>query len=210
MTIKMKSIYLLFILILIAGVAQAVVDEERAHQLKISTRTEVNGQVFIELALKGQNNVFIKISDPTAQAELRIAKHLKEALIAKGYKVAKTPETANYIMQGNIIESGEVSPELLKKAYSSPFGAKFIELDNNQKDPITQAVGFLFNKAKGKSYAIIADFKLTQKIKVSPKKIRTVQGRCRVITGTGGCHAGIKAAMAKLRDDFKKHIVSYF
>lgn len=200
----------LSLLLVAACLKQPQVAAEKEKQPRLKIRTEANGQVFIEPALKQQNNVFIKLSDTTAQAKLRLSQHIREALSGKGYRVVGEPEKANYIIQGNVVESGEVSAELLQKAYVSPFGAKFRELQTGKTDPVANAVGYLFRKAKGKNYVIIVDFQLTQKRKIASSRQKTEFSRCRVITGTKGCHAPIDEAMSQLRENFKSHLVAYF
>lgn len=180
-----------------------------ASEKPLNIKTEANGQVFIEPARKGQNRVLVKISDPTAQANLRLAESIRSALKEKGYRITENTDNANFIIQGNVIRSGEVEPELLEAAYKSPFGARFRVIEP-KADPIAKTVGLFFRAAKGKSYAIIVDLILTEKKMDGNSRQSVEKSRCRIIAGVDGSHLPIDQTMPKLREYFKNHVSAYF
>ncbi len=180
-----------------------------AAEKTLNIKTKATGQVFIEPARKGENRVLIKISDPTAQAKLRLAKSLETTLTEKGYRITDDPDKANFIIQGTVIRSGEVEPELLEGAWDSPFGSRF-RLIEPKTDPISKTVGLFFRAAKGKSYAIIVDMILTEK-KTNINNHKSVEkSRCRVVAGVDGSTLPIDETMPQLREHFNNHVTAYF
>lgn len=211
----MKRKIIVFILFcwVISGctASKTTVQPEKGQTSQIKVRSQVNGQVYIEPIFKGQNFIFIKISDPTEHAGLKLAQHLKTALSTKGYQITQEPQKANYIMQGRVISSGEIKPELLEAAYSSPYGSRIRSFEQSKRpDLIADTIGFLARQAGGKKYAIVMDIHLSQNIKISPRKIKTDRSMCRLIIGSEASHLPVDQAMIQLREKFKSHIAAYF
>ena len=126
--------------------------------------TTTSGSTVLPPAIKGQNHVLVKISNPTGQDGLALGDHLKGGLSQKGYRIVDYPDQADYTVLGSVIQAGEIQPEALKAARRSRHGTRIIARETHA-GLLSKAVGSLVDGARAKCYAMIVDVKITCKQK---------------------------------------------
>jgi hypothetical protein len=130
------------------------------------------------------------VQDSTGQ-NLSFQQRITGAIKAKGYPMAKYPEKAYYVFQGNVIHAGEIETCVLDFAYQTKYGDRIVRRTAAAPDMIAVGLQKLTKAATAKSQCIIFDIKLDEYHlkngkremirRITPKTTRIVSG----ITGRG-------------------------
>lgn len=207
-------ISMVIFMFLISGCAAGNIEESNDH---IKIRTETSGQIFLTPPRKGKKHVLIKIVD-TESHDLNLNETIKNRLIKRGYQIVDYPDRADYMLQGKVVQSGEVEPEVLKAAYKSRVGTKLYSREvQSQNDLIGRAVGVFLNGTQNflngtqkKSYVIIVDLKITEIQEDRYSRKVTKSNKARIVSGANGCQLSLEETVSKLRDNIVNHAVSVF
>ena len=72
------------------------------------------------------NFIYIKITNTTDKQGIALERKLTQSLTAKGYRIAKFANKADYMLQANVLQAGEISEQDLNSAMVSGYGGALV------------------------------------------------------------------------------------
>ena len=149
--------------------------------------TQQSKTIFMDPALQTEKKIFISVKNNTEE-ELQIIPSLKERLSQNGYKILKSPNSAHYVLQINILQIGKLSASASSSALGGGFGSSLIGATaGSAMGGLTKAsdgvvVGGLSGGILGMaadalvkdvSYTIVTDVQITQHQAKNHQRYRT-------------------------------------
>ncbi len=124
----MKHIAVLLIpVLLLTGCAATQVAISKRN---LDVQTKMSATIFLDPVKPELRTVFIQMRNTSDKAEFSIANLLRDAIAAKGYRVVEDPNTAQFILQANILQVGKTSPTaaeaLLRTGYGVPLNGSAV------------------------------------------------------------------------------------
>lgn len=95
------------------------------HKRHLDVQTKMSATIFLDPISSDKRTVFVQIRNTSDKPELNLACQLIEALEARGYHLASTPEQAHYILQANVLQVGKTDLKVAEYALNQGFGAAF-------------------------------------------------------------------------------------
>jgi Enterobacterial TraT complement resistance protein len=89
----------------------------------LDVQTKMSATVFLDPVPPEQMTVFVQVRNTSDRQDLDIAEDVKNAVIAKGYRVVRDPKLAKYYLQANILFVGKTSPTAIQQQTGGGFGA---------------------------------------------------------------------------------------
>jgi hypothetical protein len=105
--------------VLLAGCAATTTVMEHRN---LETDTKLSKTIFLDPVAQSQKTIYVAVKN-TSQETLTIDKSLKQALEEHGYKVVKSPDSAHYLLQANILKVGKMSVAASKSALGGGYGS---------------------------------------------------------------------------------------
>lgn len=170
--------------------------------------TTSSANVMINPPMQGQNNVLVKITNPTNQTNIDLCGAIRSGLAKKGYKLVEYPEQANYQIMGNIVQAGRTDAQLLKEAYRSKYGTRLF-LQEPKQDLLATAVGKLVRPTQGKTYILILDLNIQNRQKSKDRVVRQ-NGKTRIVSGVENTRIAEKQVMSTVQERVTQAVVSMF
>jgi hypothetical protein len=81
----------------------------------LDVQTKMSATVFLDPVPPEQMTVFVQVRNTSDRQDLDIAEDVKNAVIAKGYRVVRDPKLAKYYLQANILFVGKTSPTAIQQ-----------------------------------------------------------------------------------------------
>jgi len=88
----------------------------------LAASTHMTDSVFISPPTEEQNCIYVKVTNTTDKQEITLDSKLTSSLISKGYKIAQFANQADYMLQANVLQAGEISEQDLHSARTSGYG----------------------------------------------------------------------------------------
>lgn len=120
---------------------QAPVEASSKKPNNAEVETLLSQSVFLRPTLPGERSLYLRITS-TADKPVDLEglhKELTERFRAKGYRIS-APESANFMLQVNVLSISKTSKSLTKEAVSNGFGAA-VAIANAAVGPAGQVVG---------------------------------------------------------------------
>lgn len=89
---------------------------------KLSVKTEQSRTVFLEPVSSIQKTIFVSVKNNTEE-NIHISTLLNNSLKQQGYKILKSPDSAHYILQTNVLQIGKMSMAASHSALGGGFGS---------------------------------------------------------------------------------------
>lgn len=121
--------------------SQAPIEASSKKPNNTEVETLLSQSVFLRPTLPGERSLYLRISS-TADKPVDLEglqKELTERFRAKGYRMSP-PESANFLVQVNVLSISKTSKSLTKEAVSNGFGAA-VAIANAAVGPAGQVVG---------------------------------------------------------------------
>lgn len=170
--------------------------------------TTTSGSTVLPPAIKGQNHVLVKITNPTEQEGLALDEHVKSGLSKKGYRIVDYPDQADYTVLGSVIQAGEIPPDELKAARRSRHGTRIIARETHA-DLLSKAVGRLVDGARAKCHAMIVDVKITCKQK-DGRTTRRQDSKTRIVSALENTRQPLKQSLPAIEEGVLRTLLSIF
>lgn len=203
----MRKFILLSVLLCFGCAANRVATKDT----NVNIRTRVSNHFYLEPVQKGEKFVLVKIANQTTkQKGFSIDKRLIQDLEGRGYQVVQYPDKANLIVQGKVIQAGEMEPEVLKAAYNTRFGTNIRMRKRQSKDLFVKTIGLIAGKVQHKSYGIIFDMQVKQIQRTESLGRKVSKNKTRIVSGIHQCKLQEDEAGAMLEKDLLNHITALF
>jgi hypothetical protein len=170
--------------------------------------TTITGNAMIQPPMQGQNNVLVKITNPTEQKDLDVCQAVKNGLTHKGYNLVDFPEAANYTVMGHIVQAGQTEPQLLQEAYRSKAGTR-LSLTEPNTDILAKAVGKLTGSARGKAHILILDLSVGNRQQTEKRRMHQ-ENKIRIVSGIQNTRISEIEIMPLITDKVVHTVVSLF
>lgn len=119
MVLKLVALGLISATLVGCGATQTAIHNRNDVQTKMSST------VFLDPISSDKRTVYLQIRNTSDKPELNLAEQLKEAMEAKGYHIASTPEQAHYVLQAHILQVGQTDLKATEYALNQGFGTAF-------------------------------------------------------------------------------------
>lgn len=108
----MKSILkTLVIIFAVSGLSGCGTMHKAIKHGKLDVQTRMSETVFLDPVADNKRTVVLQIRNTSDKKDLQIEEELKQELQAKGYRVVRNPDEANFMIQANILQVGKNSLE---------------------------------------------------------------------------------------------------
>lgn len=101
---------------LLAGCAATQVAIAK-HDLDVQTK--MSDTIFLDPTAEAKRTVFVQVRNTSDRPDFDIAGDVTSAITAKGYRVVNDPDTAQFILQANVLQVGRVAPSAAQGAFGS-------------------------------------------------------------------------------------------
>lgn len=177
MNIKVMVKQLMLVLIIVT-LSACTATHTAINKRNLNVQTKMSETIFLTPASPANKTVFVQIKN-TSDKEIELNSEVASAIAKKGYKVVEDPSQANYWVQANILQVGQVDLRAADQALSQGYGSSLdgaitggligVAANNNTSSMI---VGGLLGAGistvgnalvKDVSYSIITDIQISEK-----------------------------------------------
>lgn len=104
----MKSICKILILVFaMSGLSGCNTMSKAVKHGTLDVQTKMSETVFLDPVADNKRTVILQIRNTSDKKDLQIEEEIKQAVEAKGYRVVKNPDEANFMIQANILQVGK-------------------------------------------------------------------------------------------------------
>ncbi len=202
----MRKLIFLTVLLCLGCVATQTTTKDT----KVNIRTQASNHIYLEPAQKGEKHVLVNISNQTRQDDLKVYERVVQDLEGRGYQIVRYPDKADYIIQGKVIQAGEMEPTVLEAAYNTRFGSNIRMRQQESKDLFVKTIGLIAGSMQHKSYGIIFDMQVKQIQRTEGQGSKISKNRTRIVMGISKCELPENTAVEMLENDLLNHITTIF
>ena len=124
--IRMSGINNKFKVVMLSGVVATLCScaatQTAIEHGKLSTSTKMSETIFLDPVPSRQKTVYLSVKN-TSDQNINFNRPLAQALESHGYKVVKSPESAHYLVQANVLKVGKMSRSASESAIGAGFGS---------------------------------------------------------------------------------------
>ncbi len=93
-----------------------------ANHGQLDVHTHMSETVFLDPVPTAQRTVYMGFRNTSDYPDIDVRAPLSQALSARGYVVVDDPEAAHYLLQGNVLQAGKLTPQQVSGVLSAGFG----------------------------------------------------------------------------------------
>ncbi len=91
----------------------------------LDVQTKMSATIFLEPVGLSKRNIYVNIRN-TSDEELHIESRIKDVLTSKGYTLTQDPDSANFMLQANVLKVGKSDLRESESALAGGFGGALI------------------------------------------------------------------------------------
>jgi len=111
----------------------------------LDVQTKMSDTIFLDPVADDKRTVFVQVRNTSDKQGLSLEPAIVEAVQAKGYRVVRDPEQANFLLQANVLQAGQTDLREQNEAFGNGFGGAIMG----------GAVGNQFGSGSGRAAATV-------------------------------------------------------
>ena len=119
--------------------------------MKAQANTEISSSIFLDQVPAARKAIYVVVKN-SSNKFIGIMRQLRKTLLARGYRVIKNPNQADYILQTNILKVAKMDDALSLEALVAGYGSSVVEFYN----PLVNSLH------KDLNYRVIADVQIDE------------------------------------------------
>lgn len=111
---------------LLSGCAATQLAIEK-HDLDVQTK--MSDTIFLDPTAESKRTIFVQVRNTSDKPDFDISSDVAAAIAAKGYRIVNDPDSAQFVLQANILQVGKVAPSAAQMqfgGYGSQLQAAFL------------------------------------------------------------------------------------
>lgn len=118
----MKKGFVVTSLVAMIAVSGCAATSVAISKRNLDVQTKMSATVFLDPVRADQRTVFVQVRNTSDQADLDLGPDVTKAIEAKGYAIVEDPDSANFILQANVLQVGKTSPSANETALYGGYG----------------------------------------------------------------------------------------
>lgn len=112
--------------VLLSGCAATQLAIEKRE---LDVQTKMSDTIFLDPTAESKRTIFVQIRNTSDKPDFDISSDVTAAIAAKGYRIVNDPDSAQFVLQANILQVGKVAPSAAQMqfgGYGSQLQAAFL------------------------------------------------------------------------------------
>lgn len=118
----MAKIHVLCVLLLVSVLSACSTTATLIEKRNLDVQTKMSDSIFLDPVSLNKQTVFVQIRNTSDKSDFDIRQPLIDAIQARGWQVVSDPDTANFMLQANILSVGMSDKTAAERALHSGYG----------------------------------------------------------------------------------------
>ncbi|MBF0208055.1 MAG: complement resistance protein TraT [Oligoflexia bacterium] len=120
----MKKIIAIFLVgPLVAFLSGCAATQTGISKYSLDVQTKMSNTIFLNPSSENPRTIYLQIKNTSDRPDFTVKNEIVNSLTAKGYRIVDNPNSANYILQTNILQAGKTDITAAEKAFGGGFGS---------------------------------------------------------------------------------------